>query len=307
MKPIPAIVEKFMVSARDIDLARERVILELAGEADDNRIAARHEQQAAAARESAKARRLRIGTQLAKVRPAWPERGPNAKGWGEFLRAVGISEDSALRYMAEARGDFPQKAAPAGNPAGSATTPDPVVLDGDRDVKPDPPQLALVPEPAPEVEIDRDTWCTPTWITDAIGVFDFDPCANERSHVRAIKSFVLERGENGLVLATDIDAEHHVFINPPYSDVMPWIRAYAHARFCFLLKLDPSTKWFAELFKHTTLILIPRGTRVQFEAPPGVPPDKAIANQFPHALFYAHAEDATDAIRALCFEWRIKH
>jgi hypothetical protein len=63
----------------------------------------------------------------------------------------------------------------------------------------------------------------------------------------------------------------------------------------------------AELIERTHLILIPKGTRIQFEPPPGVPLDKAMANQFPHALFYAREEDATPEIRALCFAWRVEH
>lgn len=306
MKPIPAIVEKLAVSARDIDLARERIIVEIAGERDDLRIAERHEHQAAAARESAKARRLRIGAQLAKVRPAWPERGPNAKGWGEFLREVGISEDSALRYIAESRGEvFPQNEKLREN-----SSPEPVEDRAERSTAPAaPPQLALVPEPEtsvePEVEIDRDTWCTPPWLTAPLGRFHLDPCSNERSTVEAERAFNLEqRGEDGLGRALAVAVDRRVFINPPYSDVGPWIAAYKHTRFCFLLKLDTSTKWFAELHAATALILIPR-RRVNFIPPPGVPKEHAVAQQFPHALFYAHAEDATDAIRAMCWSWRV--
>jgi len=301
MKPIPAIVEKLVVSAADIDLARERVIVDLAGERDDIRIAERHEQQAAAARESAKARRLRIGAQLCKVRPAWPERGPKAKGWGEFLASVKLDDSTALRYMNEYRDPtgFAQQQRKLSETAGDDGP------EGERSelAQGGAPQLALVPDPAPEVDIDRDTWCTPAWITSAIGRFGLDPCSNERSTVAADLALQLDRGQDGLVGALHIRPEERVFINPPYSDVAPWIRAYAHTRFCFLLKLDTSTRWFAELHPQTELILIPR-KRVQFEPPPGVPPERAIAQQFPHALFYAHAEDATDAIHALCWQWR---
>lgn len=294
MKPIPAIIEKLAISAADIDLARKHIIVELAGEVDDLRIAERHEQQASNARASAKARRLRIGAQLAKIRPAWPDRGPNAKGWGDFLASVKIDDATARRYMDEYRD-------PAGFAQRRAKT------EADREEEADrPPPLALVPDPEPEVEIDRDTWCTPRWITDAIGRFGLDPCSNDRSTVAADLALQLERQQDGLVGALHVRAEERVFINPPYSDVPPWVAAYKHTRFCFLLKLDTSTKWFAELYAATSLILIPR-RRVNFEPPPGVPPDKAAAQQFPHALFYAHAEDATDAIRALCWHWRVEH
>lgn len=144
------------------------------------------------------------------------------------------------------------------------------------------------------------------WITDAIGKFDLDPCANELSHVQASRTFCLRFEEDGLQRAATIGHDWRVFVNPPYSNVRPWIDAYAHTRFVFLLKLDPSTKWFAELIKHTELILLPRGERVSFEPPPGIPPERANAQPFPHALFYAHAADATDEIRALCWAWRVE-
>ncbi len=153
-----------------------------------------------------------------------------------------------------------------------------------------------------EEDIDRDTWCTPKWITAAIGTVDLDPCANERSHVQAARTFCLDIGQDGLALALGVDPETKTFINPPYSNVMPWVEGYGHTRFCFLLKFDPSTKWFAALMAKTALVLIPKGTRVQFEAPPGVPAEKTGSNPFPHALFFARAIDASQEIRKLCME-----
>jgi hypothetical protein len=150
---------------------------------------------------------------------------------------------------------------------------------------------------------DRDSWCTPKWIADAIGPWDLDPCSNERGHVRAGRAFRLDRGEDGLALAASVEPGVRAFVNPPYSDVPPWVRAYKHAAFCFLLKFDPSTRWFAELYAATALVAIPRRRRVAFEPPPGV---RASSNPFPHALFYARREDATDAILRLCYAWRTR-
>lgn len=151
-------------------------------------------------------------------------------------------------------------------------------------------------------DADRDTWCTPKWITDAIGRFDLDPCSNARSTVQSELSFRLERGEDGLEQAAWVNANARVFINPPYSNVMPWVQAYRHTRFCFLLKLDPSTKWCEALLEYTSIVLLPRRTRVEFEPPPGV---EGSNNPFPHALFYSRLTDATDAIRALCSTWAV--
>ena len=150
---------------------------------------------------------------------------------------------------------------------------------------------------------DRDSWCTPKWIADAIGRWDLDPCANERSHVRAGRTFSLAAGQDGLALASAVDATQRVWLNPPYSrgQVERWVRAYAHTRFCFLLRFDPSTAWFPLVYAASELVAVPVGRRVNFEPPPGV---KASSNPYPHVLFFRRAEDATPAIRALCIAWR---
>ena len=51
------------------------------------------------ARDSAARRRLEVGRMLAKARPMWPERGPKAKGWGEFLEKCGLPQQTASDYM----------------------------------------------------------------------------------------------------------------------------------------------------------------------------------------------------------------
>lgn len=151
-------------------------------------------------------------------------------------------------------------------------------------------------------DADRDTWCTPRWITDAVGRWDLDPCSNPRSTVQADETCRLDCGQDGLEHAALVAHTARVFINPPYSDVMPWVQAYRHTRFCFLLKFDPSTRWCEALLEHTSVVLFPRRTRVEFSPPPGV---ESSANPFPHALFYARLADVTDAIRALCFTWSV--
>lgn len=249
-------------------------------------------------REAARARRLELGLMLTRARQQLPARGTSTNGWRAYLEAIEMAESTAHRYMAEAssvsnRTGFQSSSNVEHSEVANEDVPPPSDDDAPREA-----DCAATDD---EIEIDRDTWCTPKWITEAIGEFGLDPCANERSHVQAQTTFDLSRGEDGLVLASSVKKKARVFINPPYSDVTPWIEAYKHTRFCFLLKVDPSTKWFELLLEHTELVLIPRRTRIQFEAPAGVPPEKAIANQFPHALFYAHATDATDAIAALCF------
>lgn len=153
-------------------------------------------------------------------------------------------------------------------------------------------------------EPDRDTWCTPKWLADAVGEFDLDACSNERSHIRSRAVYRLADGDDGLRDAASVPPSWRVWINPPYSagQVIRWVRAYRHTRFVFLVRLDPSTEWFGEMYAASEALMVPRGKRIDFEPPPGV---KASSNPFPHVLAYADRRDVTPAIEALCFQWRI--
>ncbi len=143
---------------------------------------------------------------------------------------------------------------------------------------------------------DRDTWCTPKWLAEAVGAWDVDPCSNGRSHIKASTTVSLELGGDGLAL--EVRPDTRVWINPPYSrgQVVRWVRAYLHTRFCFLLRFDSSTEWFALLIAHTAVYALPT-QRVNFEPPPSV---ASSSNPFPHALFYADERDVTDEVKRLC-------
>lgn len=281
-------------------------------------------------RQIAALRRLEFGRALARARGGWPESGPRAKGWTDLLRRVGVDPDiasEAIRYavvieerfsggvpeklptMAEAGIHKPSRASDAtdnrpaygGDRQRTYVSPDDSPTD--RDASPDnviPLELDDPQERAP----DRNTWCTPKWIADAIGEVDLDPCSNDRSHIHAKETYVLERGENGLMLAPDVPRESLCYINPPYGRglVIQWVRAYGEKRFIFLLKFDPSTLWFAELMSHTKLVLFPKQERVEFEPPPDV---KASSVQFPHALFFSNPEDARPEILNRCYDWEV--
>lgn len=128
----------------------------------------------------------------------------------------------------------------------------------------------------------RDSWCTPKWLADLLGKFDLDPCSNPRSHIRASRRLMLEEGSDGLY---------------PYAhgEVLKWVKHWRHTRFCFLLRWDPSTKWFAELIPHCTHVWFP-ARRINFEPPPGV---KSSSNPFPHALYLRDPDqEMLDALAA---------
>jgi len=78
-----------------------------------------------------------------------------------------------------------------------------------------------------------DDWRTPPWL---MAVFDgwYDPCPL--------------KGADGLSL----DWGEKTYVNPPYSDPMPWVdKAIKESRknklVVMLVKLDPSTKWYHKL------------------------------------------------------------
>lgn len=151
------------------------------------------------------------------------------------------------------------------------------------------------------LEPDRDTWCTPLKLARALGWWDLDPCSNPRSHILARKTFSLEAKQNGLALAKFISQLTRVFCNPPYShgNVIKWVRAYRHTRFCFLVRHDPSTDWWGELWPYVGAMATPI-ERVAFEPPPGAE-EGAGGSPFPHVLLYANAEDITEEIRRACY------
>lgn len=159
----------------------------------------------------------------------------------------------------------------------------------------------------------RGAWCTPKKYADVVGEFDLDPFTNERSHIKSALACMLERGDDGLAIGDpgwfysngngmlQADEDWTVWIQPPYDIVLKAIRHYGHTRFTALLRLDPSTQWFEELYKLSEIILVPAGDRIEFDPPPGVKPS---SNPFPHGFFYKREADVPDALRAMCFEWR---
>lgn len=126
-----------------------------------------------------------------------------------------------------------------------------------------------------------DEWCTPKWLAEALGPFMTDPCSNASSHVQADYLYSLDGGtlrSDGL--ATTWDGS--VFCNPPYSNPLPWcLKLRDHAGpWCALLKLDPSTKWWAALMEASPTVA-PFRKRIKFEG------DKSMTANFPSVLVYS--------------------
>lgn len=102
----------------------------------------------------------------------------------------------------------------------------------------------------------RDSWCTPKHVADVLPPRDrlIDPCSNPRSFVDACERFMLERGDNGLVLPWvrrgAVAAERLLaYVNAGFSDLFPWadkLRAErGHiAGAAFMCNVDNSTRWW---------------------------------------------------------------
>lgn len=97
-----------------------------------------------------------------------------------------------------------------------------------------------------------DTTCTPEWLTDLLPHRDLDPFSNLRSHVRADRSFCLERSENGFEepWLTEDGRPCTAFQNHPFSDPEPFAAKAHHEMklgrcidLIVLCKDDPSTEW----------------------------------------------------------------
>jgi hypothetical protein len=336
VRPIPAIVEPAQI---DIDKIAEQIIVAGADLAGVERSIARLTGQLETARATAEQRRLDIGRWLVKARPQWPERGPNAKGWGEFLKRVGLEQATAWRYMELAKPqDFmhahetsededdtgPRIRPIAGTgeqPPFRQLTEDDLVQSLGRltaDARKRVLDAARTNVKGGSGETARGTWCTSADWAAAVGPWEVDPFSNPRSHVAAVRRCMLEEGGNGLLdLAVPgsysapptfgrADELTRVWIQPPYELVAEAIAHYGHTRFCALLRWSPDVKaWFPALWKRTAVVCHPFCERMEFEPPPGVPSSGEMP--FPHALYYAHEADVTDEVRARCIVWRIDH
>ena len=109
-----------------------------------------------------------------------------------------------------------------------------------------------------------DAQCTPRDLALDLGEFDLDVCSNPRAHIRAVRSFMLEHGEDGL----SEPWFGSVYCNGPYSDPLPWCeRLRVHVDpWCSLWKLDPTTQWWRELMAGCDA-WAPFRTRLRYERP----------------------------------------
>lgn len=118
---------------------------------------------------------------------------------------------------------------------------------------------------------DRDSRFTPSSflasICDAFGPIDLDPCGHELSPVVARRRLIPEHGADGL---TDTWTGRLVYLNPPFSQLLLWLRR-AHEQWragnvetvVGLVPVRTDSSWFHEVFSPDADIFLLKG-RVAF-------------------------------------------
>lgn len=158
-----------------------------------------------------------------------------------------------------------------------------------------------------------DAACTPKWLCEMLPMVDTDPCSNPRSHVRAYRTFSLEKGLDGLKLPwwrgrewwKDEGKEESgsIYENFTYSTPMPWcektieeIRLGHCHEVIVLCKLDPSTRWW----KHLT----GWDPSMAEDSPLGMPPDMWTFDE--RIQFEEHPELIALRLQAMITKWEKK-
>lgn len=130
-----------------------------------------------------------------------------------------------------------------------------------------------------------DTWLTPPSLIGRLGSFDLDPCAAPapRPWPTAGVHYDLTAGQDGLTLPWF----GFVWLNPPFSDLTPWLELMAgYRRGLALTPSKTETAWFHDnVWKPAAALLFLRG-RVGFCFPDGRPTRRSAARFAPVLISY---------------------
>lgn len=106
----------------------------------------------------------------------------------------------------------------------------------------------------------NDTLRTPKYIIDALGKFDLDPCAGEKTQIGKINWWE-GRSENGL----SNEWIGFVFCNPPFSEKELWIeKMIKHRNGILLLPERGSAPWFGKLAEQSDKYFV-IGKKINFD------------------------------------------
>ena len=115
-----------------------------------------------------------------------------------------------------------------------------------------------------DIAITSDDWYTPKWLFEALACeFDIDVCAPYEgvAWLPAKKHYSLV--DDGL----SQDWQGFIWMNPPYSDPLPWVRKFIENGQGIALVPTSTGKWMIELWEAaTTWIILPP---MRFQAPDG--------------------------------------
>ena len=113
----------------------------------------------------------------------------------------------------------------------------------------------------------RDNWATPQSLFDEInieGKFTVDSCATA---INAKMPRFWSPTDDGICKDW---RQERVWVNPPYSNIAPWVTLAKTARLaCLLVPVASDAKWFHAALHSCSLIDFFRG-RIDFVPPPGV-------------------------------------
>lgn len=100
---------------------------------------------------------------------------------------------------------------------------------------------------------EKDTTLTPLWLIEKLGEFDFDPCGYE-NHKTA--SAINVWPSCGL----KVDWFGSVWLNPPYSNVEPWLEKLAkHGDGVAFVLASTDTAWFHKTLENASYYLFLKG------------------------------------------------
>ena len=139
---------------------------------------------------------------------------------------------------------------------------------------------------------ETDEWYTPAWLLERLGLtFTLDPCAPAGGVPWLPIGKHFTAADDGLSQSW---AGERVWLNPPYSNLTPWLRKMAgHGDGVAVLFHRTDTAWWHEVAPHATAKLEIAG-RIHFARPDGT---KAVHNAGGPSVLLAYGHECAEALK----------